>query len=366
MGNAAGVNLASSSLDLIDIETPRGESAKKEVRRLRAKMVENEATMLTLMATAKFRELDKDQSGYLENEELKEVCNWVIASLGKKQGTEDTDKFQQRMMRRLDANKDGKLDTNEFAVLFLEMSKRFALLERANKKFEEFDVDKSGHLESAELDQVVEWTMSAFSDSDPKSYKAKLIERIDTNKDGKLDRNEFMKLFDEYLTRIELVNRAIYKFQEFDKDNSGFLEKTEIEEMVRQVLLVFSEKSDTEVEQFRVSLLKKVDVNNDKKISLQEFSDLFDEMLQRLDLIEQARKQFRNLDKDGSGTLERPELEEVLGLWSTAVAQATGVECKASLDELVAKMDKNGDGKIDLLEFVSLFEVVTSELAVWG
>jgi len=367
MGAANGVISAdSSNLDLADIDTPRGESAKKEVRRLRAKIVENESQMLTLMASSKFREMDKDHSGFLDNDELKYVCEWVLESLGKSGSVDDPEKFKARLMHRLDANKDGKLDLSEFSVLFGEMTKRFSLLERANKKFDEFDVDKSGFLENTELDNVIEWTMQAFTGNDPSNYKEKLIERVDRNKDGKLDRGEFLKLFEEYLTRIDVVNRAIYKFKELDADNSGFLERKEIDEMVRQVLIVFSEKSELERDQFRTSLIRRVDVNNDQKISLQEFADLFNEVMQRLDLIENARIQFKKLDKDNSGTLERPELQDVLKVWCDSVEKSTGLACYASIDELLAKTDKNGDGKIDLLEFVTLFEQITQDLTIWG
>ena len=47
----------------------------------------------------------------------------------------------------------------------------------------------------AELDEVVLWSMQAFSGKDPKAYKEKLIDKIDHNKDGKLELNEFMQLF---------------------------------------------------------------------------------------------------------------------------------------------------------------------------
>jgi len=364
MGAANGV--LTNNADFANIDTPRGESAKAEVRKLRQALASSEHNVMTLMAAAKFRELDKDNSGFLENHELKFVVEWVISSLGKKLDNVDIDLFKTKLMHRLDLNKDGKLDLSEFTVLFGEMTKRFLLIERAEAKFKEFDKDNSGFLENAELDEVVVWSMQAFSGEDPTLYKDQLIARIDSNKDGKLERTEFIKLFEEFLTRIDAMNRASYKFKELDKDNSGFLERKEIDDMVQQVLLAFSEKTEKEREEFRVTLLRRVDVNSDEKISLQEFTTLFDEMVDRLDLIEQARLAFQSLDKDNSGTLERSELEGVAKLWCVACNNAIGVDIDAAVTEMINAIDKNGDGKIDLLEFVTLFEQITVKFGVWG
>jgi len=364
MGASNGV--LNNNADFANIDTPRGESAKAEVRKLRQALTQSEHSVLTLMASAKFRELDKDNSGFLENHELKFVVEWVISSLGKKLENVDVELFKSKLMHRLDINRDGQLDITEFTVLFSEMTKRYQLIERAEAKFKEFDKDNSGFLENAELDEVVRWSMQAFSAEDPKLYKEKLIARIDSNADGKIERTEFIRLFEEFLSRMDAINRATYKFKELDTDNSGFLERKEIDEMIRQILLAFSEKTDKEREEFRNTLIRRVDVNSDEKISLQEFTTLFDEMVDRLDLIEQARATFQSLDKDKSGTLERGELEGAAKLWCAACNKAIGVDTDAAVTEMINSIDKNGDGKIDLLEFVTLFEEITVKFSVWG
>lgn len=364
MGAANGV--MSANAEFANIDTPRGESAKMEVRRLRQALAASEQSLMTHMAIAKFKELDKDSSGFLENEELLFVVEWVITSLGKKLENVDVDSFKGKLMRRLDTNKDGKLDLNEFTELFNEMTKRFQLIERAEAKFKEFDKDNSGYLENAELDEVVIWSMQAFSGEDPLTYKEKLISRIDANQDGKLERSEFIKLFEEFLARIDAMNRAIHKFKELDADNSGFLERKEIDELVRQVLLTFSETKEKEREEFKATLISRVDVNKDEKISLQEFTTLFDEMIERLELIERARLTFNELDKDSSGTLERAELAEAAKMWCSMCTKQVGVDTGDAVSELIASLDKNGDGKIDLLEFVTLFEKITATYGIWG
>lgn len=91
-------------------------------------------------------ELDVDKSGFLENAELEKVVIWVLDAFGEKLGT-DPKAVREKMMLRLDANKDGKLDPTEFEGLFELMVQRNNLLERAKAKFLAFDSDSSGFLE---------------------------------------------------------------------------------------------------------------------------------------------------------------------------------------------------------------------------
>ncbi len=93
---------------------------------------------------------------------------------------------------------------------------------------------------------------------------------------------------------------------------------------------------------------------------------MFDEMTERLELIERARVAFNELDKDNSGTLERAELTEAAKLWCSLCNKQVGVDTDEAVTELIASLDKNGDGKIDLLEFVSLFEKITAKFGIWG
>ena len=93
---------------------------------------------------AKFNELDTDRSGMLENAELLQVAEWVISSFGETASSLEDAKA--RMMQRLDVNKDGKLDFEEFFKLFLLMTARFTLIDRAKVKFAELDKDGSGYL----------------------------------------------------------------------------------------------------------------------------------------------------------------------------------------------------------------------------
>lgn len=349
-----------------DIDTPRGISAKDEVRRLRALLMETSNKTIQAIARARFDELDTDNSGFLENEELGKVTDWVMLHFGNKLGT-DPVAVRSRIMARLDANGDGKLDPQEFLDLFNIIVQRMTMMERARVKFAEFDADKSGFLEAKEIDEVITWTLQAFpSDSNVDTYRERLMKQIDRNGDGKLDLKEFLILFEDMLIRTELMGRARSKFEELDADKSGMLEKAELDKVADWVLEAYTEKSIEERASFKATLLKRIDVNGDGKLSLQEFSVCFDEILQRMDLIARAKKEFERLDSDNSGYLEKNELAIVLAEWGKSIIDELKIDTTADIDELLLKVDANGDGKLSLLEFVPLFDACIAKSGVWA
>ncbi len=65
---------------------------------------------------------------------------------------------------------------------------------------------------------------------------------------------------------------------------------------------------------------------------------------------QQLRKKFRELDTDNSGYLEREEL-------LVGVRQVNADITEAEVDEYIAKVDKNADGKISYEEFVELVKL---------
>lgn len=268
------------ALDGSDVDTPRGISAKREVKRLRALIVDRSQETIRLMARARFTELDSDKSGYLENHELINVVNWVMSSFGDKLGT-DPEVVKGRMMARLDLNKDGKLDIDEFESLFKEMLNRSLLIERARTKFEEFDENKNGTIESGEIKKVIEWTVQAYPVANIGEYTKRLIDNIDLNKDGKLDLLEFTNLFEDMLVRVSLVEKARAKFKELDKDKSGLIERHELDGVLDWVLESHVEKTPAQRTAFRDQLLARIDVNKDGNLDIREFTDLFAEMLDR-------------------------------------------------------------------------------------
>ena len=80
--------------------------------------------------------------------------------------------------------------------------------------------------------------------------------------------------------RIKLYEAAKKKFDEFDVDKNGYLERKEIDILMSQALEVYGEskKSSIEKENFKMNLVAKIDVNKDGKIDFLEFKTLWEEM----------------------------------------------------------------------------------------
>lgn len=91
---------AHSDINAIDVDTPRGVTAKAEVKRLRSAMLHKTQDVFSLLAASKFRELDIDNSNYLEHSELSTVVSWVMSAVGDRLG-HDPQEVQQRIMDRL-------------------------------------------------------------------------------------------------------------------------------------------------------------------------------------------------------------------------------------------------------------------------
>lgn len=369
MGAAGSVGvLDASSFDLSgkDVDTPRGQTAKDEVVRLRAALVERELKYVRAVAHARFEELDIDKSGYLENDELFKVTDWVMNYFGDKMGT-DPVIVRKKILARLDSNNDGKLDKVEFEELFDMILQRMGLIERAKAKFKELDIDNSNFLERNEIDQVIEWTLQSFpSDGNKENYKLKLLKDIDRNSDGKLDLNEFVILFEEMLIRIDLMNRARAKFEELDTDKSGLLETAELDNVAEWILHAYTERAAGDRATLKDTLIRRIDVNQDGKLSLQEFATLFDEILLRMDLTARAKHEFEKLDADKSGFLEKSELSKILVIWAKSCGEELNIDPSSSFEELLKKLDANADGKLSLSEFIPLFEGVVSKSGIWG
>jgi Ca2+-binding EF-hand superfamily protein len=343
------------ALDAADVDTPRGISAKEEVRRLRALIMERSQQTMEMMARARFNELDVDNSGYLENAELLTVVEWVMSSFGDRLGT-NPEEVRVKMMQRLDANQDGKLSIEEFESLFKEMVNRICMIERARIKFEEFDTNKNGTIESDEIRQVISWTLQAYPAASVDNYTERLIANIDLNKDGVLNLMEFTDLFEGMMIRMDMVNKAQSKFQELDIDKSGFIEKGELDALVNWVLESYVDRTPAQKSNFRQALLENIDVNKDGAIDIQEFTALFADMLERIDMVTHAKLKFKELDKNGNGFLDKNELAAVAVQWASHFHTTTGVDSSNAVTELLEQMDVNMDGKIDLQEFVRIFE----------
>lgn len=319
---------------------------------------------LTRLTQEKFLELDTDKSGFLETNELLAVVDFVLEKYGNQLGA-DAEHIKVNIIQRFDKNTDGKLDCEEFKVLFREMIDRNMLMRKAKDKFEEFDTNKCGVIESGKIRQVVDYCMSAYPMENVDSFTKDLIASIDINKGGQLSLGEFINLFEQMLVRLELVKKAKVKFLELDLDKSGFLEAAEIDNLLGWVLSLYVEKTPKEQAAFRKTLLARVDANGDGKLSEVEFTGMFKEIIDRAELIAHAKEKFTRLDTNKNGFLDRSELRSVVREWINSFSSdymGGGEEggSDALMEIFMERIDLNRDGQIDLLEFCETFDSVVT------
>ena len=265
-----------------------------------------------LHATEKFRELDKDGNGFLEKEELLEVSRYVLErciihneQCGIKIDKTVMRETSKRIMERVDANGDGRMDEDEFIDLCDMMSSRFLMIARAKEKFDEFDIDGSGEIDKTECIRVIEWAleMNAYigshslrTNAQKKEYKDRMLAQLkQIQQVGKMGFSQFGKIFEDLLIHLELIDSAKKKFDELDIDHSGHLEVAEIDLLLESVSMNFRSKDLKQKKRFRESFMRNVDENHDGKLTLMEFIYLWDNVCSRLDLINQYHNIFASI-----------------------------------------------------------------------
>ena len=194
----------------------------------------------------------------------------------------------EQLLNLWDKNKDGFVDKEELPA-------------QIQPFFEQFDRDGNGKLDVKELGQLLETLKKRRSQQDAQQGKAKgknnnvdsevdaLLRRLDTNKDGKISRDE-------------AAGRPLAKaFSQLDKNKDGYLDRIELIPWAQRATMAGPNqagKGRPGAEIARISI--------------------FD---------------FDALDKDADGRLTREELQNTT--WADAFD----------------KMDTNKDGKIDRKEF---------------
>jgi len=109
-------------------------------------------------------------------------------------------------------------------------------VERAKKKFIQMDKDKSGTLEAKELNSLADWVWSRFnpggremSEQQRQREGAKLLDRLDKNKDGKMSFKEFEVWFRRTSRQIESFRREqAAKKKQHDEDWQRVLDMFEL------------------------------------------------------------------------------------------------------------------------------------------
>jgi len=182
----------------------------------------------------------------------------------------------------------------------------------------------------------------------------------------------------------------MHDFHEYDADKSGYIEIREFLPLCTQINKAFDLGAPTAQDVF--SAMKIFDLNQDGKLSPDEFWNLIHKVLQAMlvkeleanrsnqikadkteireimndaafmkELIESAKQSFKLHDKDGSGTLEAREFYYVLKEINSAFnLPSPNVD---DVNNALEFFDKNQDGKIDFEEFVKLMKKILELIA---
>jgi len=109
---------------IINVQKQQEAAAVEESKRDRNEIAKCNDIFETLdLAREKFAEFDANHSGYLDGDEMLILADWVwsVFSLdGSKIRQIDSIRAKNRLLTKFDANSDGKLDFEEFALWFLE------------------------------------------------------------------------------------------------------------------------------------------------------------------------------------------------------------------------------------------------------
>ncbi|XP_073158753.1 calmodulin-like protein 3 [Henckelia pumila] len=128
-------------------------------------------------------------------------------------------------------------------------------------------------------------------------------------------------------------------FQLFDRNGDGRITKEELNESLENMGILIPDKELS-------LMIEKIDVNFDGCVDIDEFGNLYQNIVDERHEEEDMREAFDVFDRDRDGFISVDELKYVLG--SLGLKQGGGVEdCK----KMIMKVDVDGDGLVDFNEF---------------
>ncbi|KAJ9468796.1 Calmodulin [Diplonema papillatum] len=130
-------------------------------------------------------------------------------------------------------------------------------------------------------------------------------------------------------------------FDMFDSDKSGAISITELSSALKSLGLMPSEWD-------LAKMMHEVDTDGTGQIEFDEFLALVSKRVTEPDLVDQLKRIFKKFDSDNDGFLNAQDL--VYALETYAGTPMTVEEAK----EMMHDVDPDGNGKIDLAEFIKL------------
>eukprot|EP00747_Dinoflagellata_sp_TGD_P023599 gnl/TRDRNA2_/TRDRNA2_129925_c1_seq1.p1 gnl/TRDRNA2_/TRDRNA2_129925_c1~~gnl/TRDRNA2_/TRDRNA2_129925_c1_seq1.p1 ORF type:complete len:920 (+),score=194.09 gnl/TRDRNA2_/TRDRNA2_129925_c1_seq1:154-2760(+) len=224
--------------------------------------------------------------------------------------------------------------------------------------FDQFDKDQSENIGGIELAAALRWL--GFSKSI--GQVAEIMDELDMDGDGTLDKAEFRKLCAKFREDEILKLRSLFAMQ--DVDDSGTLSIPEL----RKCLIAIGRVPATgEAEQIRDEYTK-----DGGEIDMWVFAQIAHKY--RIEDRETLRKnqgfterevlpfvtKFRAVDKDNSGTIGHHELGKLLQ--EVFPESSNSWESQARALQITQSVDTDGDGTLGFNEFLKLMRIQQDEM----
>nr|KJB30044.1 hypothetical protein B456_005G128600 [Gossypium raimondii] len=133
-------------------------------------------------------------------------------------------------------------------------------------------------------------------------------------------------------------------FQMFDKNGDGRISKEELNDSLKKLGIFIPDDELTQ-------MIKKIDVNGDNYVDIEEFRELYQSFMNDKDEEEDILEAFKVFDQNGDGYISVDELMSILA--SLGLKQGKTIEdCK----KMIMKVDVDGDGRVNFLEFKQMMK----------
>jgi len=145
----------------------------------RNRLIESNEEMKTI-----FKLFDTDNNGSITVDELRDAM--------KQQGLNPTNEDLKRMISDVDLNGNGMVEFDEFCLMMSNKTRRLDDGDGIDIAFQIFDSNKDGHISEQELKNCMKKLGIVCSDAEIRE----MMDAVDENRDGKISRSEFQKLFE--------------------------------------------------------------------------------------------------------------------------------------------------------------------------
>lgn len=210
--------------------------------------------------------------------------------------------------------------------------------------------------------ELVKWILRKYSDA---KRAEKMMNLFINCLDGQsLNYEEFVLMYEGIAIRVEMERHFEIQFQRLDPEDTGFLEKEQLPQLVNHILMNFAHIwcSRAEIVEMRRKLELLFLTRGEDNMSRIEIYEIFDAMLVTIRLIHLAKKKFRDFDFDKNGVLDETELLQ-LADWMSKSYERSGIKVKDDekiqlRNRILEKYDLKGNGRITLRDLALLFEEV--------